>query len=58
MEQYEPKTAEEKLMLLVGRVQAFAGYVNSTEYSIDKKVAAEMLGFELKEGKCKGEGND
>lgn len=46
-----PKTAEERLMLLLGRLKAFEGYVNATEYSIDKKTVAGMLGFEISK-KC------
>lgn len=34
-----------------GRKNAFIDYVNQEKYDIDKKVAAAILGFELKEEK-------
>ena len=34
---------------LEGRIKAFAAYVNSTKYSIEREICASMLGFELEE---------
>ena len=45
---YKPESVGEELFELVGRVQAFAAYVNSTEYSISRELCAGMLGFKLK----------
>lgn len=45
---YKPESVGEELFELVGRIQAFAAYVNSTEYSISRELCAEMLGFKLK----------
>lgn len=44
---YTPENLAEKLFELVGRVKAFAAYVNSTKYSIERELCASMLGFEL-----------
>ena len=41
--------------LLVGRLEAFAGYVSQSEYSIDREVCAAMLGFTLPEKRNSGE---
>lgn len=38
-----------KLLELKGRVEAFVGYVKTTEYSIERNKCAAMLGFELNE---------
>lgn len=49
--EYMPENSAEELFELVGRLKAFAAYVNSTKYSIEKELCASMLGFELEEGK-------
>ena len=36
------------LLEFKGRVDAFVGYVNKTEFSLDREICAAMLGFELK----------
>lgn len=46
---YTPKNPAEGLFELVGRIKAFAAYVNSTKYSIEREICASMLGFELEE---------
>lgn len=48
---YTPENPAEELFELVGRVKAFAAYVNSTKYSIEKELCASMLGFELEDKK-------
>lgn len=39
--------AEEEYALLVGRVEAFAAFVNESKYSIERELCAKMLGFAL-----------
>lgn len=51
-----PETAEEKLMMLLGRIQALEAYVSTSEYGIDKEIVLRMLGLELSK-KCKEEEN-
>lgn len=46
---YTPENPAEELFELVGRIKAFAAYVNSTEYNIERKLCASMLGFELRD---------
>ena len=49
---YDAESDTEELMLLVGRLEAFAGFVDSHEdIDIDRKTCAALLGFELKENK-------
>lgn len=49
---YDAESDTEELMLLVGRLEAFAGFVDSHEdIDIDRKTCAAILGFELKENK-------
>ena len=43
-----PKDEYRKLTELKGRVDAFSGYVNKTNFSVDREICAAMLGFELK----------
>lgn len=50
---YVPESAEEELFEIVGRLKAFAAYVNSAEYSISREICADMLGFALKKEKAK-----
>lgn len=45
---YMPENQAEELFELVGRVNAFAAYVNSTDYHIERNICAAMLGFKLK----------
>ncbi len=45
---YTPENPAEELFELVGRIKAFAAYVNSTKYDIDRELCAAMLGFELR----------
>lgn len=49
--EYMPENPAEELFELVGRLKAFAAYVNSTKYDIDRELCASMLGFELEEEK-------
>lgn len=51
MANYTPENVEEELFELVGRVKAFADYVNVCKISVDRKTCAAILGFELKEEK-------
>ncbi len=46
---FEPESLTDEYVLLVGRLEAFAGYVAQSEYSIDREVCAAMLGFKLPE---------
>ncbi len=46
---YTPENHTEELFELVGRIKAFAAYVNSTKYSIEREICASMIGFELEE---------
>ena len=49
---YDAESDTEELMLLAGRLEAFAGFVDSHEdIDIDRKTCAAILGFELKENK-------
>lgn len=49
---YDAESDTEELMLLVGRLEAFAGFVDSHEdIDVDRKTCAAILGFELKENK-------
>lgn len=48
---YTPEFSEEELFELVGRVKAFAAYVNLTRYSVEREICATILGFELEERK-------
>lgn len=43
---FTPERAEEEFFLLVGRLEAFAAYVDKKDY-INKELIASMLGFEL-----------
>lgn len=49
---YAPETINEEALMLMGRVNAFAAYVKSKRYSIDREVCAAMLGFELEDEEC------
>lgn len=46
---YIPENPAEELFELVGRIKAFAAYVNNSKYDIDRRTCADMLGFKLKE---------
>lgn len=51
---YNAESDTEELMFLVGKLEAFAGFVDSHEdidIDIDRKTCAAILGFELKENK-------
>lgn len=43
----------EKALMLMGRVNALAGIVQASKYSVDREVVAAALGFELDEKKEK-----
>lgn len=43
---YVPEKAEEEYAVLIGRLEAFAAYVDKESY-IDRELIASMLGFEL-----------
>lgn len=43
---FTPERAEEEFFLLVGRLEAFAAYVDKESY-ISREMVADMLGFEL-----------
>ena len=45
---YTPENPAEELFELVGRIKAFAAYVNSTKYSIEREICASMLGLNLR----------
>ena len=47
-----------KLLELKGRVDAFVGYVKTTEYSIDINKCSAMLGFELNQQEKEDAGTD
>lgn len=49
------ETVDEEYAMLAGRVEAFAGFVAQSEYSIDREVCAAMLGFKLPEKRNSGE---
>lgn len=40
---------EAELLVKEARIDAFEKFVNSEKFSIDRKICAIMLGFELKE---------
>lgn len=46
---YVAETDKEEYAILVGRLEAFAAYVNSQKYSIDREICSKILGFELEE---------
>ena len=46
---YVPENPAEELFELVGRIKAFAAYVNNSKYDIDRRTCADMLGFKLNE---------
>lgn len=49
---YNAESDTEELMFLAGKLEAFAGFVDSHEdIDIDRKTCAAILGFELKENK-------
>lgn len=52
---YVPENNTEEAMMLMGRVNAFAAYVRSQKYSVEREICAEMLGFELEDD---GESNE
>lgn len=43
---FTPERAEEEYALLVGRLEAFAAYVDKESY-ISRELIASMIGFEL-----------
>lgn len=47
---YAPENPTEELFELVGRINAFAAYVNYAKSHIDREICAAMLGFELEDG--------
>lgn len=47
-----------KLLELKGRVDAFVGYVKTTEYSIERNKCAAILGFELNHQEKENAGTD
>lgn len=50
--EYNAESDTEELMFLVGKLEAFAAFVDSHEdIDIDRKTCAAILGFELKENK-------
>lgn len=55
---YVPDDVGEELFELVGRIKAFAAYVNSTKYSIERELCAAMLGFELEDEEEKKSAKD
>lgn len=42
-----PENSNEEALMLMGRVEALAAYVNASQFSIDRKMIAAILGFEL-----------
>ena len=42
---FTASNAAEEFALLVGRVEAFAAFVNESKYSIERELCAKMLGF-------------
>lgn len=42
-----PENSNEEALMLMGRVEALAAYVNVSQFSIDRKMIAAILGFEL-----------
>ena len=53
-EVYEPETITEEALMLLGRINAFAAYVQtqSSKYGIDREICAAMLGFKLEDKSC------
>ena len=46
----------EEALMLMGRVNALAGIIQASKYSVDRKVVAAALGFELAENKDNEQG--
>ena len=44
---FTASNAAEEFALLVGRMEAFAVFVNESPYSIERELCAKMLGFAL-----------
>lgn len=55
---FVPSDGNEELLVLAGRVQAFAEFVNRSHYSIPRELCADMLGFELKKENTEDEGKN
>lgn len=48
-EVYVPETITEEALMILGRVNAFAAYVKTCKYSVDREICAAMLGFKLED---------
>lgn len=46
----------EEALMLMGRVNALAGIIQASKYSVDREVVAAALGFELAENKDNEQG--
>ncbi len=46
---FTASSAAEEFAILVGRVEAFAAFVNESKYSIERELCAKMLGFALRD---------
>ncbi len=44
---FTASSAAEEFAILVGRVEAFAAFVNASKYNIERELCAKMLGFVL-----------